>query len=290
MVARAAFAVVAQQATVSNAQAPRDSARCDSMVRSTAAVIDSVPTAVFLHAEEVQGNWMTEEDRDVIESRIKLYFVPPSPFGLSVFQGPALTRGVRISSSGDSLGIPRSASILGVYRVEESAYGLTAEPEVIRASLMRGVDSAMIKAIRTAARVASPFRPASGDLWRFLVRLSVDSIDGSRRLAEGTFPRMRIRDAAPMSKDRPAFPDEARADSVDHGEVVLRFVVDHDGLAALETVELVRSTYAPFTRAALRALATQRFQPATIRGCPVAQVIEFPFIFDDPDRRPPRAS
>jgi TonB family protein len=288
MIVSAAIAVIALRATVATAQTPADSARCDSIVRSKAAVIDSVPTAVFLYAEETQGNWMTEEERDVIESRIRFYFVPPSPFGLSVFEGPALTRGVRISSAGDSLGVPRSASILGVYRVEETAYGLTAEPAVIRASLMRGLDSAIIRAIRSAARVASPFRPDSGDLWRFLVRLSLDSVDGSHRLAQGTFPRMRVRDAAPITRDRPPFPDEARADSLDHGEVVLRFVVDHDGSPALETVELVRSTYTPFTRAALLALTTQKFRPATIHGCPVAQVVEFPFIFDDTDRHPPR--
>jgi TonB family protein len=152
---------------------------------------------------------------------------------------------------------------------------------------MHGLDSAMVVAIRKAALVGNAFSPVSGDRWRLQVRLSGDSIDGSRRLAEGTFPRMRVRDAAPISKNRPAFPDEARADSLDHGEVVLRFVVDRDGLPALETVELARSTEAPFARAALRALASQRFQPATIHGCPVAQVVEFPFIFDDRERRPP---
>src|SRR5262249_16449418 len=212
-----------------------------------------------------------------------------TPFGLSVFQGPALTRGVRISSTGDSLGVPRGASVLGVYRVEVTVYGLATEPQVIRSSLMRGLDSAVVGAIRAAARVASPFRPDSGDRWRFLVRLTVDSLEGSHRLAQGSFPRMRVRDAAPISKERPPFPDDARADSLDHAEVLLRFGVDRDGMAAGETVELVRSTDVSFTRAALRAVTTLKFRPATIGGCPVAQVIEFPFIFDDTERRPPRA-
>jgi outer membrane biosynthesis protein TonB len=206
-----------------------------------------------------------------------------------VFEGPALARALRISSGVDTLGVPRGASISGTYRVEVTESGVVSEPEVVRSTLMRGLDSALVRAIRAAAKIGTAFRPVSGDRWRLQIRVSDDSIDGARRLAQGTFPRMRVRDAAPVSKERPAFPDDARADSLDHGEVVLRFVVDRDGAPALETLELVRSTALPFARAALVALAAQKFNPATIRGCPVAQVIEFPFVFDDTERPPPRA-
>ena len=283
----AIVAIALSSARQARAQAPVDTSRCDSIVRSTAAVIDSVPTAVYLFVEATHGDLMTADQRELIESRIAHFFVPPLPLGLSVFQGPSLARGVRISSIGDSLGVPRSPSIVGTYRVEVTEHGSATEPEVIRSSLMHGLDSAMVTAIRAAARIGTAFRPVSGDRWRLQIRLLGDSLDGSRRLAEGKFPRMRVRDASPISKDPPTFPEEARADSLDHGEVVLRFVVDHDGLPALETVELARSTETPFARAALRALAGQRFQPATIHGCPVAQVVEFPFIFDDRERRPP---
>ncbi len=282
-------AVALSGARLAGAQARTDSARCDSIVASTAGVVDSVSAVVFVSVAEIRGDRMTYEQRDLIESRIARAFVPPSPFALSVFEGPALARALRISSGVDTLGVPRGASISGTYRVEVTESGAVSEPEVVRSSLMRGLDSALVRAIRAAAKIGTAFRPVSGDRWRLEIRVSGDSVDGARRLAQGTFPRMRVRDAAPASKERPAFPEEARADSLDHGEVVLRFVVDRDGAPAFETVELVRSTDPPFARAALRALASQKFRPATIRGCPVAQVIEFPFIFDDTERPPPRA-
>ncbi len=267
-------------AGIAGAQAQPDSARCDSIVGSTAAVFDSVRAVVFVSVTEIRSYWMTDEQRDLIESRIARAFVPPVPFALSVFEGPALARALRISSGADTLGVPRAASISGTYRIEVTEGGAVSDPVVVRSSLMRGLDSALIRAIREAARIGTAFRPVSGDRWGLQIRISEDSADGGRRLAQGTFPRMRVRDATPLSKERPAFPVDARADSLDHGEVVLRFVVDRDGAAALETVELVRAAPVPFERAALVALTAQKFNPATIRGCPVAQLIEFPFIFD----------
>lgn len=274
-------------AGLAGAQTSSDGARCDSIVGSRAGVFDSVSTSVYLNVSEIRSYLMSTEQRDLIELRIARSFAPPSPFGLSVFEGPSLTQGLRISAAVDTLGgVPRAASIIGTYRVEVTEGGQVAGPEVVRSSLIRGLDSAMVGAIRAAARIGTAFRPVSGDRWRLEVRISSDSINGARLLAQGRFPRMIVRDARPDSKERPAFPDDARADSLDHGEVVLRFVVDHDGRGALETVELVRSTAVPFTQAALVALTGQKFRPATIGGCPVAQLIEFPFIFDDRDHPP----
>jgi len=276
-------------ARLAGAQAHPDSSRCDSIVASAAGVVDSVSSVVFVSVAEIRGDRMTYDQRDLIESRIARAFVPPSPFALSVFEGPALARALRISSGADTLGVPRGASISGTYRLEVTESGVVSEPEVVRSSLMRGLDSALVRAIRAAAKIGTAFRPVSGDRWRLEIRVGGDSVDGAHALAQGRFPRMRVRDASPASKERPSFPEDARADSLDHGEVVLRFVVDRDGLPALETVELMRSVEVPFVRAALRALTNQKFRPATISGCPVAQLIEFPFIFDDTQRPPPRA-
>jgi hypothetical protein len=269
------------------AQAPADSARCDSIVGSSAAVVDSVPTAMFLSVTEAWTNLMTVDQRDVITSRIAFFFAPPSPFPLSVFEGPALVRGLRISAPGDSVGVPRAASVYGTYRIEVTDRGSTDGPQVIRSSLLRGFDLALINAIASAAKVGTAFRPVSGDRWRLFIRVTEDSLDGARRLAQGTFPRMRVHDAVSSPPQRLTFPEQAIADGFDHGEVVFRFVVDRDGHAALETVEIVRSTAPSFVRAAFAALADQRFTAATIRGCPVAQLIELPFIFDAPQRPPP---
>jgi len=250
-----------------------------------------MPSAVFLSVDDIGGrDGLTDEQRDLIEMRIAQFFVPPSPFRLSVFAGPALVRGLRISAPGDSVGLPRAASVVGTYGVDVTEHGATGAPEVVRSSLVRGLDSALVRAIRAAINDGPAFRSSSGDRWRLRVRVTTDSIDGARRLAQGTFPRLRIRDATPRSKTRLAFPDEARADSLDHGEAVLRFVVDRDGRPALETVEVVRSSAMPFLRAALAALADQQFNAATILGCPVAQLVEYSFVFDDVQRPPARGT
>jgi hypothetical protein len=265
------------------AQTRPDSARCDSILASAA--VDSVSTAVFLSVEQIDADWMGLDRLEMIESSIASYFHAPRPFHLSVFAGPSIARGLRISVPGDS-GVPREPSVIGTYRVDVTDARTISNPEVVRASLLRGFDDAIIAAARSAAFLGGSLRLGSGDWARLQIRVSMDSLAGAVRLAQGTFPRMRVRDASPLTRTRPEFPSEARADSLDHGEAVLRFVVDRDGRAAFETVEIVRASALPFARAALVALGKQNFNPATIRGCPVAQLVEFPFFFDT-DERPP---
>jgi outer membrane biosynthesis protein TonB len=112
------------------------------------------------------------------------------------------------------------------------------------------------------------------------VRLSTDSTADARRMIVATFPRMPVIDAMPRRDNPPAaFPEDERADSVTSGEVVLRFVVDRTGTPDLATIELVRATSLSFARAAVMALPSQRFEPATIRGCAVAQAVDYSFGF-----------
>lgn len=266
------------------AQARPDTVRCDSIL--ALAAVDSVPTVVFLSVEQVDSDWMSFDQLEMIESSIASYFHAPRPFRLSVFAGPSLVSGLRISAPGDSAGVPREPSIIGTYRVDVTDRKTISNPTVVRASLLPGFDDAVIAAVRSAAFLGRSSRTESGDWTRLAIRVSTDSLDGALRLAEGTFPRMRVRDAAPLTRKRPAFPPDARALGFDRGEVVLRFVVDRDGRAALETVEVVRAAALPFARAAIVALGDQTFKPATIGGCPVAQLVEFPFLFDVNDGPP----
>jgi hypothetical protein len=69
--------------------------------------------------------------------------------------------------------------------------------------------------------------------------------------------------------------------------VVLRFVVDPEGDVASGTIEVARATSIDFLRAALMSLPMQRFAPARIHGCPVAQVVDYSFSFVQPDNKPP---
>jgi Gram-negative bacterial TonB protein C-terminal len=264
-------------------QARPDSTRCDSIVRSAA--VDSAKTAIFVFADQTDYDWLFL-NRGRIETRISRDFAAPRPFRLSVFEGPSLVRGLRISSPGDSVGVRRGASVMGTYRVDVSSGGIV-KPLVVRSSLLPGFDSAMVRAIRTAALMGTALRPPFGESWRLQVHVSTDSLEDSRRIAQGVFPVMLVRDASPLTTERPPFPEAARADSLDHGEAVLRFVVDRDGKPALETVEIVRATSFEFARAAIVVLGAQTFNAATIRGCPVAQLVEFPFVFDSGDRPPP---
>jgi TonB family protein len=265
-------------------QSRADSARCDSIVASAA--VDSAKTAIFVSVEQTDHDWLSL-NRGPIETSISQDFSAPRPFRLSVLEGPSLVRGLRISSPDDSVGVRRGASVIGTYRVDVSSRG-TITPVVVRASLLPGFDAAVLTAISTAALMRHALRPPFGGSWRLLIHVSTDSSDDSRRIAQGVFPVMRVRDANPLTRERPPFPEAARADSLDHGEAVLRFVVDRDGKPALETVEVVRASTADFARAAIVALDNQRFNAATIRGCAVAQLVEFPFVFDAGDRQPPR--
>jgi TonB family protein len=149
---------------------------------------------------------------------------------------------------------------------------------------MPGFDSAAIEAIRTGATANPAFAAPMGiDSMHVDIEFSTDSIAGARRLVSASFPRMPVLDAMPLASNRPpVFPEAAKADSIESGEVVLRFVVDRDGTPDFDTIELVRSTVPSLTRAALLTLADHRFRPATIRGCAIAQQIDYALNFSLP--------
>jgi hypothetical protein len=151
----------------------------------------------------------------------------------------------------------------------------------MRASLVPGFDSAAVAAILDMGTFHDILVPPEGDdSMRVDVRLSTDSTADARRMIVATFPRMPVIDAMPRRDNPPAaFPEDERADSVTSGEVVLRFVVDRTGMPDMTTIELVRATSLSFARAAVIALPSQRFEPATIHGCAVAQAVDYSFGF-----------
>ncbi|HXT18876.1 MAG TPA: energy transducer TonB [Gemmatimonadaceae bacterium] len=258
-----------------------DSARCDSIVGASRA--DSVQAALFLSVRRVDGPPFVGEQAHRILTSIGSGFVAPRPFRLNVFSGPSLARTLRVRG-GDTAVTLRAPTVTAIYRVTTSAAGIE-EILVTRAGLMTGFDSAAVDAIRTGAVANPAFAPLSGDYTTsFNVVWSTDSTAGAMRLASAQFPRMPVVDASALENDPPPpFPPAARANDLDEGEVVLRFVIDLDGLPNFDTIELVRSTDASFTRAALVALSKHRFRPATIRGCAVAQQVEYAMTFSLPE-------
>jgi outer membrane biosynthesis protein TonB len=186
----------------------------------------------------------------------------------------------------------RAPAITGVYRYTTTRAARRGQVETLRTSLIPGFDSAAAAAIESATSLPDVRWMADGDAdsMRVQVRFSTDSAEDSYRAAVATFPRMPVVDAVPR-RDNPApeFPPSAKKDSIASGEVVLRFVVDPSGEIVPGTIEVARASGFDFLRSALASLPAQRFTSATIRGCPVAQVVDYSFAFVLPaaDRKPP---
>jgi hypothetical protein len=268
--------------SLTRARAVRDSAaKCDSIV--SASRVDSVIAALFVSVRRSDGGMLGPEQAAALQSNIGAAFVAPRPFRLSVFAGPALIPALR--SINDTAAELRAPTVTGTYRVSSNGGGVTARPVTIRAALAPGFDSAAIAAIEDLASLRALFVPPGGaDSMRLDIRFSSDSLPGALRLVSTNFPRMRVVDAAPLpGTPPPEFPAEARADSLTQGEVVLRVVIDAQGAPVLDALEAVRATSLSFLRAALKSLAAQRFRRASIHGCAVPQLVDYPYSFVLPE-------
>lgn len=255
-------------------------ARCDSIV--AAARVDSTPAGLFVFVRRLDGE-LPELQPKAIGDRIGVAFVPPKPFRMTVFSGPARMRTLRPVAT-DTAGELRAPIVIGVYRFTSRKGNDPGRIRVVRSSLMPGFDSAATSAIVEGSADREVFAPPEpDDSMTVDVWFSSDSVPGAQRITAAHFPRMRVVDAIPSRDNPPAvFPESAKVDSLNTGEVVLRFVVDAAGLPEPSTVELLRATSISFVRAALDALPKQRFRPATIRGCPVAQTVDYSFSFVPP--------
>ena len=280
-VIRSGLAAVLVAGALSRTGAQRavaDTTRCDSIV--AAARVDTMPAAIFLAIRRVDGGELPVEQAHAMADYVRASFRPPSPFQLTTFSGPARMRVLRPTAS-DTASDLRAPMMSAVYRFTATKAGAPVTPRVMRASLIPGFDSAAIAAIVDMAEVHEVIVPPAGaDSMRIDVRLSTDSTPDARRMISATFPRMPVQDAVPKRDNPPPeFPADEKADSVTSGEVVFRFVVDRAGAPDLATIELVRATSLRFAGAALKALPAQRFEPATIHGCAVAQAIDYSFSF-----------
>jgi hypothetical protein len=269
-------------ANISSAQAPQT---CDSIV--AAARADSIPVGIFVAVRRLDGG-MTPEQSTSMALNIGAAFTPPRPLKLSIFGAAPVLRVLRTAGGGDTVPQLRAPNITGVYEVVSTRRDTVPRISVVRTSLIAGFDSAAVDAIRGGAMIREMFAPpADEDSMRVFIRFTTDSAADSHLLIRGLFPRMPVVDAVPRA-DNPAlqFADAARADSLRSGSVVLRFIVGRDGVPEPGTTEVVRFSDARFLRAAAAALPSQRFRPATVRGCPVAQLVDYPMSFFAPETPP----
>jgi hypothetical protein len=284
-VATALAAVVMSTRLIAQSTAPRPAAKpstaeCENILAT--ARLDSIPGGLFISARDLGGDMSAEDEREMALT-VGVAFMPPKPLRLAVFAGPARTHILRPIGGDTAVGL-RGPAIASTIRVTSVKGDTSLHLEAIRESMIIGFDSAVMAAIRNASIVGGLFIPQDGeDTLRVDVRVATDSLSGARRLITASFPRVPIVDAIPLSTPALVFPEEAKADSLTRGEVVFRMVVNRDGTAAMGTVEIVRATAASFVKAALEALPTQRFRPATVKGCAVPQVIDFPFAFVQPE-------
>ncbi|HVX41437.1 MAG TPA: energy transducer TonB [Gemmatimonadaceae bacterium] len=267
-------------------QVRADTAGCDSII--AAARVDSVASALYIDARRSDGGEIADAQIGDMITAIASHFVPPRPFQMSVFAGPPRSRLLR--AMGDTIAQLRPPTLTGVYRFTSDPDGNIVKDGVARASLVQGLDSAMLHAIRDAAEIKSIFVAADDDDSMAVdVRLSTDSIAGSRRMLGATLPRMPVHDAVPLATNpAPEFPPELLKAGIGAGEVVFRFVVGRDGFPTDDTIELVRGTSTEFIRAAMAVFPRQQFRPATIDGCAVPQLVDYSFAFIAPETPPGR--
>lgn len=262
----------------------RTPAQCDSII--AAARVDTVEIGLFLSAQRVDGGQISANQINDMVANVGAAFIAPKPLVLSVFSGPARLRLLRRKT--DTIPELRAPTVTGVYRLITMRDDGLAHIGTIRESTLRGFDSAAVEAIRAATSLQPMFwpPPGGGDTLVVDIRFATDSTAGARRLMSGRFPRMRVADALPNPNNPPPWrPLAVPADSVP-SEVVLRFIVGHEGVPVPGTAEVIRGGgEVAFAESALKALPLQRFTPATIRGCAVDQVVEYPFTFVPPSPR-----
>jgi Gram-negative bacterial TonB protein C-terminal len=260
------------------AQAPvrPDTSNCDSIV--AAARVDSVPARLFVAVTRMDGPELSPARREKILSTLVSSFLPPAPFRLTVFAGGVQMRTLRAHD--DDRADPRAPTVTGRYRVYASRGGDSLRFALVRASLMPGFDEAALDAIRSARGTGAFAPPPGADSMIVDVRFSSEASPGARQFVEANFPRMPVVDAVPaLDNPAPEFPEDERAAGAIAGEVVFQLVIDRSGSPAMETIEVLRASSMSFVMAAVHALPKQRFAPATIHGCPVAQQIEYPMTF-----------
>jgi hypothetical protein len=265
--------------------------RCDSIVAATRA--DTVPRGLFLGLRRADGGDIGADQAIDMLLVVGASFAPPTPFRLTVFSGPIVTPGLRRLSP-DTTPVRRAPTLVGVYRMTSDSYGVVTALETTRASLMPGFDSAAKAAITSASEIKGLFAPRDGTLSATVdFRFSTDSVGGPgwtvRRLLTTVFPRMPVTDVVLQPQmGSVELPQSERREGVP-ASTVLRFVVDRTGEPIVETLEVVRGASIELVRGALSVLAKQRFTPARISGCSVAQLVEFPFVLPplSPSGAPP---
>ncbi|MES2521838.1 MAG: M56 family metallopeptidase [Gemmatimonadota bacterium] len=76
----------------------------------------------------------------------------------------------------------------------------------------------------------------------------------------------------------PAYPADLRSAGIE-GRVLVQFVLNADGTPDMNTLKVLKTDHAGFEQAVRDALPKMRFEPATVEGKAVRQLLQYPFQF-----------
>ena len=76
----------------------------------------------------------------------------------------------------------------------------------------------------------------------------------------------------------PRYPAALKAERIE-GEVLMQFVVDQDGTVMAGSQKVIRATNPAFVEAVVASLPNLRFNPATVNGRAVRQLVQMPYEF-----------
>jgi hypothetical protein len=177
--------------------------------------------------------------------------------------------------------------VYGIYDFTLYRTGKIGPVTVTVPTLAPSFDGVVVAAITSAAADSTPaLIPRALDVDSIPLQLRVSTAPEDPRIRvpaapvfAATFPRIRLVDAKPVAPIPLAeYPVEEKDDGGD-GEVVLRAIIDVNGTAIVQTIEVQHATSPAFALSAARTLARYHFTPAHTNGCPVPQVVEIPFWF-----------
>jgi hypothetical protein len=212
---------------------------------------------------------------------LRMYFQLPPRSRVPVYNGVS-----RVSSR--SFPDTISLYIRGEADVELERSGKLGSPRIKVSTLSPAIDESILLAVRRldSAGVIPPFPEKASERSvsiRFEVRQSHDSSSRARPLVLVEQPFWLFAQPVTAASGNPApdYPADLRQGKIE-GDVLIGFVVDQDGLARPETMQVLRKTNSAFVFAVREVLPRLRFHPATIGACPVAQLVQMPFGFRIP--------
>jgi TonB family protein len=252
--------------------------------------VDSVRVSVRAELVRTDGGVLPNGMRELVAQELMLRLTLPRPLAVPTFApGPTRLRMLRPErgTAGDTSARLREPEIHGVYHFRLLRTGRADSLKVVIPSLAPGLDSSVLDALRRASDERTlPMFPEElrEDTLRMQLRVTSASMEPRLRAAsfvlfQAMFPRHLVTDVVPWEQNPAApYPEEERANGRD-GDVLLRAVIDMDGVPVIPTLEVSHATSRAFALSALRTIARWRFTPARVGGCPVLQIVRVPFWF-----------